>query len=275
MGLRIGTNSSSLTAQRNLAQATKALNRNFEHLSTGKRISRASDDAAGLAISARLRAQIRGLGTAINNTNDGISLVQTAEGGLSEIEDSLIRMRELAVQANNGTLTATDQDALQAEFAELRSSIDQIAGSTSYNGNSLLDTTGSITLQIGTGTTAGVDTYNVSTTSVTASDLGVSSSDIGSSGDPSAAIVALDTAIDSLTTVRAQFGAVQNRLDSTVNTLAVKQENLAAANSRILDVDIAHETAELTKNQILQQSAISVLIQANSQPLSVLALIQG
>jgi len=274
MGLFIGTNVPSLTAQRNLGRATNELGRNFEHLSTGRRISRAADDAAGVAISARLTAQIRGLEAAVRNTNDGISLVQTAEGGLAEIESSLVRMRELSVQAGSGTLSASDRDNLQAEFSQLQAHIDQVAGSTTFNGLSLLDTTGAISLQIGAGAAPGVDTFDISTTAVTASDLNVDTLNIGSTGDPSAAITGLDAALDAVTSVRATFGAYQNRLSSTVNSLQVRQENLAAANSRILDVDVARETAALARNQILQQSALSILVQANSQPSQALSLIQ-
>ncbi|MAG56846.1 MAG: flagellin FliC [Planctomycetes bacterium] len=273
MGLRIGTNIQSLSAQRNLGNATKALNRNFSHLSTGKRISSASDDAAGLAISARLQAQVRGLGAAVRNANDGISLVQTAEGGLAEIEGSLIRMRELAVQSSNGTLSASDRTNLQAEFSQLVSGIDQIANSSTFNGTNLLNSVAAITLQVGAGTTAGVDTLVVSSANVTATQLSVGSSTVANVAGASAAIVAVDAALDSVTTTRGAFGAAQNRLSSTVNATSIRLENLAAANSRIIDVDVARETAELTKNQILQQAALSILVQANGQPTSALSLL--
>ncbi|MSR75750.1 MAG: flagellin FliC [Planctomycetes bacterium] len=273
MGLRIGTNVSSLTAQRNLQRASESLNRNFEHLSTGKRIARASDDAAGLAISSRFGAQIRGVDQAIRNANDGISLVQTAEGALSEIESTLIRMREISVQANNGTLSNSDRDNLQEEFTQLRSTVDQVANSTNFNGLSLLNTASAITLQIGAGTTAGVDTMSVSMASVTASSLAIGTLDVGSTGNASAAIVALDTALDAVTSTRGDFGAVQNRLGSAIAALQVRSENLSAARSRIIDVDVALETANLTKNSILQQAAISVLAQANQQPSAALSLL--
>lgn len=273
MGLRIGTNVSSLTAQRNLARATESLNRNFTHLSTGKRVSSASDDAAGLSISSRLTAQIRGLDQAVRNANDGVSMVQTAEGGLAEIDNALNRMRELSVQANNGTLSGADRDNLQSEFVELLSLVDQVANSTSFNGISLLNTSTAVTLQVGAGTTSGVDTMNVSTVSATGSSLGIDALDIGSTGDASAAIAALDTAMQSVSSSRSLFGAFQNRLSAVVSSLTVRSENLSAANSRIIDVDVARETAELTKNSILQQSAIGVLAQANAQPQAALRLI--
>ncbi len=273
MGLRIGTNVSALTAHRNLLNATEELNRSFERLSTGKRIARAADDAAGLAISARLTAQVRGIDTAVRNANDGISLVQTADGGLAEVASTLTRMRELAVQANNGTLSSTDKNNLQAEFVQLQTTIDQISSSTSFNGVSLLNSTSAITLQIGSGTTAGVDTMAVTLSSVTQSALTISSLNIGSSGDASAAIVALDNAINAVSTARGSFGAYQNRLSSAVSALQVRSENLSAANSRIMDVDIARETANLTKATILQQAALSVLAQANNQPSAALTLL--
>jgi flagellin len=273
MGLRIGTNVSSLTARRNLEKATNGLNRNFERLSTGKRIARAADDAAGLAISARFNAQVRSIDQAVRNANDGISLVQTAEGGLAEIESAIVRMRELSVQSANGTNSASDQDNLQTEFSQLQSQIDQIANSSSFNGTNLLNAATSITLQVGPNTTAGVDTIDVSTADATGATLAVSTLDIGSSGDASAAIAALDSALDTVTTARGDFGAIQNRLESTISALSIRSENLAAASSRIQDVDVAKETAELTKNQILQQSALSVLAQANSSPSSALSLL--
>ena len=273
MGLRIGTNVQSLTAQRNLSKATAGLNKNFEHLATGMRISRASDDAAGLAISARLQAQVRSLDQATRNANDGISLVQTAEGALAEVENSLVRMRELAIQSSNGTLSGSDKDNLQQEFAQLQQSIDQIAQGTNFNNIQLLDNSSAITLQIGSGTAAGVDTLSVSMVDVQGSALTIDSLDIGSTGNPSLAIANIDTALDAVTSFRGDLGAVQNRLESTIASLQVRSENLSAANSRIRDVDVAAETALLTKNSILQQSALSVLAQANSQPSAALSLL--
>lgn len=273
MGLRIGTNVQSLTAQRNLSKATTALNKNFSHLSTGRRISSASDDAAGLAISARLNAQTRSLDQAVRNANDGISLVQTAEGGLAEIENSLTRMRELAIQSSNGVLSAQDRTNLNEEFSQLAASIDQVSASTSFNGINLLNSATAVQLQVGSGTTAGVDTLNVSTVDVTATTLAVSSAGVDSIANASSAIAAIDTALDTVTSARGTFGAVQNRLGSAIESLSVRSENLSAAKSRILDVDVAKETAELTKNSILQQSALSVLAQANSQPSAALSLL--
>ena len=276
MGLRINTNVASLSAQRNLGKASGALMRNFEHLSTGKRIARASDDAAGLAISTRLSAQVRSLQQSSRNANDGISLVQTAEGSLGEIANVLVRARELAVQSANGTLSATDKDGLQQEFANLLNQVNQISSSTSFNGISLLDgSTPSISLQIGAGTTGGTDTLTVSLTSSTATALSINTLDIGSTGNATAAITALDTAIDTISASRSALGAVQNTLSGTISAIDNRSENLAGANSRIVDVDVAAETAELTKNNMLQQAALAVLAQANQQPSSALTLLRN
>jgi flagellin len=276
MGLRINTNVASLSAQRNLQKATNGLHRNFEHLSTGRRIARASDDAAGLAIATRLTAQIRSLNQAARNANDGISLVQAAEGSLDELGGVLTRARELAVQSANGTLSGTDQDALQAEFASLIQQVDQIANSTDFNGIPLLNNAGNvITLQVGAGTVANTDTLDVTLTSVLSTDLSIDTLDIGSTGDASAAIDALDDAIDVISAERSNLGAVQNTLTGTISAVEIRAENLSSARSRILDVDVASETAELTKHNILQQAALSVLAQANQQPQAVLSLLQG
>ena len=276
MGLRINTNVASLSAQRNLGKASSALQRNFEHLSTGKRIARASDDAAGLAISTRLSAQVRSLQQASRNANDGISLVQTAEGSLGEIANVLVRARELAVQSSNGTNSASDKDKLQSEFANLLGQVDQIANATSFNGTSLLDgSTASVSLQIGSGTNVGTDTLAVSLTDANAAALSIGTLDIGSTGNSTAAITALDSAIDSISSARSSLGAVQNTLSGTISSIDNRAENLSAANSRIIDVDVAAETAELTKNNILQQAALSVLAQANQQPSSALNLLRG
>lgn len=276
MGLRINTNVASLSAQRNLQKATDGLHRNFEKLSTGRRIARASDDAAGLAIATRLNAQVRSLSQAARNANDGISLVQAAEGALDELGGVLTRARELSVQSANGTLSPTDKDALNAEFGALIRQVDQIANSTDFNGIPLLNSSGNvITLQVGAGTVSNTDTLDVTLTSVLASDLSIDSLDIGSTGDASAAIDALDAAIDVISSERSGLGAVQNTLTGTISALEIRSENLSAARSRILDVDVASETAELTKNNILQQAALSVLAQANQQPQAVLSLLQG
>ena len=276
MGLRVNSNIASLNAQRSLSQTTDRLQANYRRLSTGLRISTASDDAAGLAISERFRGQIRSTGQAIRNAQDGISLTQTGEGALNEVSSILIRMRELAIQASNGTVSAADRSTLNEEFGDLIDEIDRIAKSTTFNGVSLLDGTGStITFQVGVGTAAGIDTIQLSTSDTLASTLGLSSLDIGSTGTPTLAIAALDLAVNSVSRVRGQFGAAQNRLTTTIANLQIQSENLSAAESRIRDVDVAVETASLTRNSILQQAAISILSQANTQPQAALQLLQS
>jgi flagellin len=275
MGLRVNSNIASLNAQRSLSQTTDKLQANFRRLSTGLRISTASDDAAGLAISERFRGQIRSTAQAIRNAQDGISLTQTGEGALNEVSSILIRMRELAIQSSNGTVSGADRTTLNEEFGDLIEEIDRIAKSTTFNGVSLLDGTGStITFQVGVGTTAGVDTIQLSTSDTLASTLGLSSLDIGSTGFPTVAISTLDVAINSVSRVRGELGAAQNRLTTTIANLQIQSENLSAAESRIRDVDVAVETAALTRNSILQQAAISILSQANTQPQAALQLLK-
>lgn len=276
MGLRIQTNIASMNAQRNLARATMSLNDSYRRLSTGLRVASAADDAAGLAISERLRAQVRSIGQAERNANDGISLVQTAEGALNEVNNILIRMRELAVQASNGTVSGTDRNTLNEEFQAIISEIDRIAQATKFSELPLLDgSAGTISLHIGPETTAGVDTIDVTLVSVLASSLGIDLLAIGSGDDALAAISGVDTAINSVVGLRGSLGATQNRLQSTIAQLQVDRENLSAAESRIRDVDVAAETANLTRASIMQQAAISVLSQANVQPQAALQLLQG
>ena len=199
MGLRVNSNIASLNAQRSLSTMTERLQANFRRLSTGLRISTASDDAAGLAISERFRAQVRSTNQVIRNAQDGISLTQTGEGALNEVSSILIRMRELAIQASNGTVSSADRTTLHQEFSDLVNEIDRIAASTTFNGVSLLDGTGStITFQVGTGTTTGIDTIQLSTSDTLASTLGLSSLDIGASGAPTIAVQQLDTAINAV-----------------------------------------------------------------------------
>lgn len=276
MGLRVNSNIASLNAQRSLSQTTIALQANYRRLSTGLRISTAADDAAGLAISERFRAQIRSTNQAIRNAQDGISLTQTGEGALNEVSNILIRLRELSIQAANGTVSAADRNTLNQEFSDLIQEIDRIAQSTTFNGVRLLDGTGStLTFQVGTGTVSGVDTIQLSTSNTLASTLGLSSLDIGSGGSPSMAISAVDTAVNLVSAIRGAFGAVQNRLTATIANLQIQSENTSAAESRIRDVDVAEETAALTRNQILQQAAISILAQANTQPQAALQLLRN
>ncbi len=275
MVLSINTNLASLNAQRNLASITVELGKSARRLSSGLRIVTAADDAAGLAISERFRARIAGLQQAQRNANDGISLVQTAEGSLNEISNLLIRMRELAVQANTGTISDADRDTLDAEFSALISEVDRIAQATDFNGISLLNgASSSVSFQVGAGT-GPQNVVEMVLSSSRSSDLGISGLDLSSAtpDGPSTAIVALDTAIDAVVQNRGRLGAVQNRLQSSINFLDVQVSNLSAAESRIRDVDIAEETARFARLQILQQAAIAVLAQANVQPQIALQLL--
>jgi flagellin len=273
MGLRINTNVASLAAQRNLLKATNSLQGSFGRLSSGLRISRASDDAAGLAISERMRAQVRSLQQAQRNANDGVSLVQTAEGALEEISGILIRLRELSVESATGTMSATDRTTLDSEFQIMVNEIDRIASSSKFNGSALLTGSTTIAIRVGSGTNATVDSINVTTATVLASSLTLTAANISTAGGANSAITALDSAINQVTSVRGTFGSASNRLSASIRDLGASIENLAAAESRIRDVDVAQETAFLTKTSIMQQAAISVLAQANVQPQSALALL--
>jgi flagellin len=274
MGLRVNTNVTSINAQRNLSTVTDRLGGNFRRLSTGLRISTAADDAAGLAISERLRAQVRSLDQAKRNANDGISLVQTAEGALNEVSSILVRLRELAIQSSNGSVSNQDKETLDEEFQSLVAEVNRIGQSTEFNGIKLLDGSSStVNFQVGFGTNASIDQLQVSLKSSLSTSLSLTSLDIGSGGSTTTAITNIDAAINSISSLRGSLGAVQNRLGSTINNLAIQVENLSAAESRIRDVDVAFETAQLTRNSILQSASLSVLAQANAQPQSALQLL--
>jgi flagellin len=274
MGLRVNTNVTSINAQRNLASVTDRLSGNYRRLSTGLRISTAADDAAGLAISERLRSQVRSLEQGKRNANDGISLVQTAEGALNEVSSILTRLRELAIQSSNGSVSSQDKETLDEEFQSLVNEVNRIGRSTEFNGIKLLDgSSSSVSFQIGFGTRAGIDTLAVTLSAALSTTLSLQSLDIGSGGATTTAITNIDAAINTISSLRGSLGAVQNRLGSTINNLAIQVENLSAAESRIRDVDVAYETAQLTRNNILQQASLSVLGQANAQPQSALQLL--
>ncbi len=274
MGLRVNTNVASINAQRNLSTITKRLAGSFRRLSTGLRISTAADDAAGLAISERLRSQIRSLDQAKRNANDGISLVQTAEGALNEVSSILTRLRELSIQSANGSVSGQDRDTLNEEFTSLINEINRIGRSTEFNGVSLLDGSSStVNFQVGFGTTAGIDTLSVSLSPTLSTTLLLDTLDIGSAGNTTLAITNIDSAINTVSSLRGRLGAVQNRLGSTIRNLAIQVENLSAAESRIRDVDVALETAQLTRNSILQQASIAILAQTNLQPQAALSLL--
>ncbi len=261
-----------MNAQRNLFNSTSNLAGNFARLSSGLRIASAADDAAGLGISERMRADIRSFGVASRNAQDGISLVQTAEGALGEVSDILGRMRELSMQSANGTLSDADRTTLDAEFQQLVSEVDRIADTTQFNGVDLLDGTNtSISIQVGINGGAN-DTITVTGADATAATLGVDGA-ITTSSAATSMLATIDSAIDSVNTSRGALGAQQNRLGSTLRSLANVRENTSAAESRIRDVDVAFETADLTRNSILQQAATSVLAQANAQPQLALSLL--
>ena len=241
MGLRVNTNSASINAQRSLANVNLKLEDNFRRLSTGLRIATAADDAAGLAISERLRAQTRSLEQAKRNALDGISLSQTAEGALNEVNGILVRLRELAIQSSNGTVSNADKETLDDEFQQLVTEINRIGRSTEFSGIKLLDGSSSaVSFQVGFGTTTGLDTISVSLSASLSTSLSLQSLNIGSGGDTSTAINNIDTAINSVSGLRGKLGAVQNRLGSTINNLSITVENLSAAESRVRDVDVAY-----------------------------------
>jgi flagellin len=221
-----------------------------------------------------LRSQIMSLDQARRNANDGISLVQTAEGALNEVSSILTRLRELAIQSSNGSVSNQDKETLDGEFQSLVNEVNRIGRSTEFSGIKLLDgSSSSVSFQVGMGTTAGIDTISVSLSAALSTSLSLQSLDIGSGGVTTTAITNIDAAINTISSLRGTLGAVQNRLGSTINNLAIQVENLSAAESRIRDVDVAYETAQLTRNSILQQAAISVLAQANAQPQSALRLL--
>ena len=273
MGLRVNNNVGSINAQRNLANTTERLQNSLQRLSSGLRITRASDDAAGLAISENFRAEVRGLTQASRNANDGISLLQVAEGALNETSGLLVRMRELAVQSANGTLGSTERNTINDEFQDLASEITRIANVTSFIGIWILNTSGSITFQVGSEGTSS-DTISVSGVQATATAVGIGTSvSVSTASGATGALGTLDSAISTVASLRAGFGTVQNRLESTIRSLAVAIENTASAESQIRDVDFASETAELTRSQVLQQAGVSILAQANVSTQSALALL--
>ena len=277
MGLRINTNVPSLVAQRNLRSTRGLLDRTLERLSSGSRINHAGDDAAGLAISETLRANIRGLGQAERNAQDGISLVQVGEGGLVEVSNILIRMRELSVQAASDTVGNRERKFLDNEFQQSMLEIDRIANSTEFNGNPLLNGTGNaFEVQIGTKNNPLIDRiklFDPYSSNINLVSLGINLSSVADKTSAQNSLASLDQALNSVTSIRAGFGAMQNRLQSVVNNLTVNKENMMAANSRIRDADLAEETSEMTKAQILQQAGISVLSQANQSMKAALGLL--
>ena len=278
MGLRINTNPASLNAQRNLKETRFSLNKSLARLSSGERINRAGDDPAGLSISENLKAQIRGLSQAEKNAENGISLVQISEGALSEVSEILIRLRELAVQAASDTIGPTERKFVNMEFEPLLEEIDRITNSTEFNGVPLLNGTGTVfDIQIGTRNDPISDrlTFDASSVDANIAALGLNLASVADKVSAQNALSFIDQAIVSVSGIRANFGALQNRLQSVINNISVSVENLSAANSRIRDTEIAAETAELTKNQILVSAGTSVVAQANASTQHALNLIQS
>ena len=272
MGIRINTNISSLNTQRHLATNSLQFGKSMEKLSSGLRINRAGDDAAGLAISEGLKADIRSLEQAGRNAADGISLVQTAEGSLDEVSNILLRMKELAEQSLNGTLSNTDRGYLDSEYTALSSEIDRIAAGTEFNGVALLGGGLDVDIQVGIGTTSNDSVDVTLSTNMNASTIGISAG-VDTASNAGTAMGEIDTAIANVTEARSDFGAVQNRLESSIRAIGMTAENLSAANSRIRDVDIASETSRMTSFQILQQAGVSMLAQANMSSGLAMALL--
>ncbi len=280
MAVIINSNLAALVARKNLELSQSTLQTSIARLSSGMRITKASDDAAGLAISEKLSAQIRGLAQATRNAANGISVVATAEGALNEVTSSLVRMRELAVQAASGDLGSAERSNLDAEYQQLLSEIDRIATATQFNGQSLFSAGGSATFSFQIGINSGAN--NVITVSISKTDVSglgggtsLSGTNIGAVTSAQAVLASIDSAISQVTSNRGSLGAMQNRLESIIRNLAVSIENSTAAYSRIRDVDVAEETANYTKGQILVQAGVSVLAQANQQPSVALALLGG
>jgi flagellin len=276
MGIRINTNTQSIAAQRSLGQVKRTQDEALNKLSSGSRINKASDDAAGLAISEKLRANIRGTQQATRNAGDGISMIQIAEGGMNEVGNILVRLRELSIQSASDTIGDTERGFTDKEFQQLTKEIDRISESVQFNGTSLINGTGDEKeFQIGLGNDAANDRikYDPSTVSVRTEDLGVDGLSVATKGDAQSNLEAIDSAMTRVSGGRAELGALQNRLQSTINNLEISNENMSAANSRIRDTDVAAESANLAKSNVLTSSATSVLAQANASSSSALRLI--
>jgi len=276
MGMTINTNVMSINAQRNASANNNSLSTSLQRLSSGLRVNSAKDDAAGLAIASNMDAQARGMNVAVRNSNDGISLVQTAESGMAVIGDMLQRMRELAVQAANGTNTTNDLSALDAEYQELWSEIDRTMESVEFNSTSLLDTSTDLVFQIGanSGQTLTIGSADLNVTAGINAMSGQSALDTTTTSGNDANIDAIDTAIQAINSSRATLGAIQNRFNYTVSFLQAASENQQAARGRIMDADFAQETANLSRSQILQQAGTAMVAQANQLPQGVLALLR-
>jgi len=275
MALIVNNNPASIAAQRNLSVNTLGLNRSVERLSSGLRITRAADDAAGLGLSESLRAQIRSINQATRNASDGISLTQIADGAAATIGSLLARLRELSSQSASGTVGNTERSYIDQEFVALRSEIDRIAQVTEFNGQALTSgSTISFSIAIGFRSGAGND-LSLDLNDITTSSLGLSSVNVSTAAAATSALANIDSAISAIASARAEYGSIQNRFEATIANLQVTSENLTAAESRIRDADVALETSIFTKNQILVQAGIATLAQANTLPQQALALLRG
>jgi len=277
MGLRISTNIAALGAQRNLANSSVEQTKTFNRLASGNRITSAGDDAAGLSISENLKSQIRSYKQAERNANDGISFVQVAEGGMSEVGNILTRLRELTIQASSDTIGDRERGFIDKEYQSLKTEVDRIANSTNFNGTSLLNGgAGKDKLEIQVGTRNHEDdrlAFNIAECDVRSNNIGISGISALTTSDARDSIDKIDEAIGKVTGARANLGAMQNKLQSTVNTIGIATENLSAARSRIADTDVATEATALAQKQVLQQAGVAVLSQANSQPQLALKLL--
>lgn len=274
MALIVNNNPASIAAQRNLSVNTNQLGRSVERLSSGLRITRAADDAAGLGLSESLRAQIRSINQATRNASDGISLTQIADGAAATIGSLLARLRELSSQSASGTVGNTERSYIDQEFVALRSEIDRIAQTTEFNGQAL--TSGAtISFSVAIGFRSGTgNSLSLALNDITTSSLGLSSVNVSTSANATSALANVDNAISAIATARANYGSIQNRFEATISNLQITSENLTAAESRLRDADVAYETSVFTKNQILVQTGISILAQANTLPQQALALLQ-
>jgi len=273
MGMSIRTNVSALDAQKNLMGTENDLNSSLAKLSSGFRITKASDDAAGLAISVNLGAQIRSYNQAVRNANDAINVVQTADSSLNETQNILTRLRELASQSASSGVSNTERGYIQNEVDGLISEVDRIANATEYNGVALLNTSAALTFQVGIRNVAANDQIVVSTQSATAATLGVSALSLSTLTGAEAALGAIDTALQSVSSTRATLGAQQNRFNTVISVATEASVSLSAAKSRIMDVDVAEETSNMSRTQILMQAGVSVLSQANQLPQVALKLL--
>ncbi len=276
MGLRIGTNIASINAQRSLVGTQREVSKAFAQLSSGSRITKSADDAAGLAISENMKSQIRGFGQAQRNANDGVSMVQVAEGGLNEVSNIITRLKELGVQAASDTIGDTERGFVNKEVQQLKTEADRIAKTTRFGKVNLLDGSGdtfSFQVDIHNDDFKDRIKFNAAETNATASNIGIAGLDFSDKENARAALDTLETAQSQVNGFRANLGALQNRLSSTSDNLGVSMENLSAANSRIRDTDIASASADLTKNNILLSASTSVVAQANQQPQLALKLL--